>query len=377
MTTPFLFKNNDSLTIGIELELQLVNLHTLNLAMEAGDFLRRLSKATFTGEIKPEITQAMIEINSSIHDSYGSLLKELHALRTVLATEANKTYIGICGGGMHPFQKWKEQRIYRTTRFTNLSDQYGYLAKQFTVFGQHIHVACPSGDDALYLCHAMAPYIPHFIALAASSPYNQGVDTSFDCSRLTVVSAFPLSGIPPWKLRWDDFQSYYEKMLNLGVIKSMKDFYWDIRPKPEYGTIEIRVCDTPLTIEKAAALAGFAQLLVCRLLTERPPLSKDIYLTYLTNRFRAARYGLEAIIIDPIKERSIPLAEDIIQICGQLDKYVNQLDCQEALAHISKTAAHRINGATRLRRQYKNMASLSDLVRSQIKMWLHPSTTFH
>lgn len=372
MTAPFDFKENDILTIGVELELQLINLHTFDLAMEAEDFLRRLSHVTFPGDVKPEITQSMIEINSSVHKTYDSLLKELNEIRNVIRKEADKTYIGICGGGTHPFQKWKEQRIYNKKRFTQLSDQYGYLAKQFTVFGQHIHLACPSGNDALYLCHAMAPYIPHFIALTACSPFNQGVDTSFDCSRLTVVSAFPLSGTPPWKLQWEDFREYYNKMIHLGIIKSMKDFYWDIRPKPEFGTIEIRVCDTPLTIKKAAALAGFAQLLAFKLLTERPKLSRDIYLTYFINRFRAARYGLEAEIIDPVKQQTTLLAEDILQICRQLEIYTKVFDSQAALEHICTIARSGLNGATILRKKYLQVATLSDLIRSQIDLWAQP-----
>lgn len=235
MVNKLQFKENNEFTVGVELEMQLVNLQTFDLAMEAKDFLRRLSNKNTTGELKPEITQSMIEINSSVHKSYQSLLIELQTLRNHIVDEAAKTHIGVCGGGSHPFQKWREQRIYKTERFANVSEQYGYLAQQFTVFGQHIHIACPNGDDALYLCHALAPYIPHFIALAASSPFTQGVDTSFDCSRLTVVSAFPLSGTPPWLIKWKEFEEYFEKLSKLGVVNSMKDFYWDIRPKPEYG----------------------------------------------------------------------------------------------------------------------------------------------
>ena len=255
------FKGSPLLTMGVELELQLVNLQNFNLAMEAEDYLRRLSEISIAGEIKPEITQSMIELNSSIHTSYSSLFNELRILRDVLVNESSKTHIGICGGGTHAFQHWKEQRIFQTERFASVSEQYGYLAKQFTVFGQHIHIACADGDDALYLCHALARYIPQFIALSAASPFNQGIDTSFDCARLAVISAFPLSGTPPWLSKWDEFQAYFEKMAALGVVNSMKDFYWDIRPKPEFGTVELRICDTPLTIGKAAQLAAYAQML--------------------------------------------------------------------------------------------------------------------
>jgi len=363
------FKENENLTIGIELELQLVNLQTFNLAREAEDFLRRLSLLSFPGEIKPEITQAMLEINSSVHPSYPSLLKELKMLRHLIADEAYQTHIGICGGGTHPFQKWKEQQIFETERFKNTSEQYGYLAQQFTVFGQHIHIACKNGDEALYLCHALAAYVPHFIALSAASPFNQGVDTAFDCSRLAVISAFPLSGTPPWLLAWDEFTTYFENMQQLGVVKSMKDFYWDLRPKPEFGTVELRICDTPLTIEKAAELAAFAQLLAAWLLDKRVSLSSDVYLTYLFNRFRASRYGLEAVIVDPLKKVSLSLARDLMRICHQLDAYADSFEAEEALMQIREAALRRDNGAKLLRTYYTQLHTLNDTVRKQVELW--------
>lgn len=363
------FKGNDNLTIGVELELQLVNLHNFNLAMEAEDFLRRASYMTIPGELKPEITQAMIEINSSVHDSYGSLLAELHTLRDILTEQASQSHIGICGGGTHPFQKWKEQRIFQTERFANVSEQYGYLAKQFTVFGQHIHVSCPNGDDALYLCHAMVHYIPQFIALSASSPFNQGIDTAFDCSRLAVISAFPLSGTPPWLLKWKDFQKYFNKMAKLNIVKNMKDFYWDIRPKPEYGTIELRICDTPLTMRKAADLAAYVQMLAAWLLDKRHKLSREIYLTYLMNRFRAARYGYDAIVINPIDGTQQPLSQDILQTCDVVEAYASRLKSLKALNNIRAAARKRYNNASWLRMQYANFDSLNDVVKAQTKLW--------
>jgi len=363
------FKENSTLTMGTELELQLINLQTFNLAMEAGDFLRRLSTLRCPGQVKPEITQSMIEINSSIHTSYPSLLNEMQTIRQVLAKEADRTHIGICGGGAHPFQKWKAQRIFQTERFNNISEQYGYLAKQFTVFGQHIHIACKNGDDALYLCHALAQYIPHFIALSASSPFSQGVDTAFDCSRLAIISAFPLSGTPPWLLKWSDFEDYYNRMLALDIISSIKDFYWDIRPKPEFGTVELRICDTPLTVETAVQLAAFAQLLVHWLLETRPTLSHDVYLAYYINRFRASRYGLHASLIDPLHNKQINLADDILHVCEQLDTYTHLYHSKAALEKIHATASSRNNGASQLRTYYAKLQTLPDTVRLQTELW--------
>lgn len=363
------FKSSKPLSIGIELELQLVDLHHFNLVMESKDLLRRLQEVPHSGAIKPEITQSMIELNSSVHLSYIPLLSEVEKIRDTLVEQVDQTHIGICGGGTHPFQKWKQQRIFKTERFATVSEQYGYLAKQFTVFGQHIHIGCASADDALYLSHALARYLPQFIALSAASPFHQDVDTAFDCSRLAVISAFPLSGTPPWLLTWSEFEEYYERMINLGVIQSMKDFYWDIRPKPEFGTIELRICDTPLTVSKAVDLAAYAQTLACWLLEKRPQLSRDIYLTYLINRFRAARYGMEAILIDPVEQTNTGLADDIIQTCCKLESSASTLGNQDVLKRILIMASERKNDAQWLRQQYNQLHSLNDVVRSQTEKW--------
>ena len=363
------FKGNSSLTLGVELELQLVNLQNYNLSMEAEDFLRRLSEVKHPGELKPEISKSMIEINTSVHQSYDSLLGELVACKDILVKQSKQAHIGICGGGTHPFQKWKEQRIFETERFASISDQYGYLAKQFTIFGQHVHVACQNGDDALYLCHAMARYIPQFIALSAASPFNQGIDTSFDCSRLAVISAFPLSGTPPWILTWKEFEDYFANMTSLGIVNSMKDFYWDIRPKPEFGTVELRICDTPLTVNKAADLAAYTQMLVLWLLEVRPTLSRDIYLTYLINRFRATRFGFDAMIIDPIHHQHKRLSDDIAEVCKELRPYAIRLNSTRALENISSCATGNLNHAQWLRARYSDLNSLNDVVRAQTELW--------
>ncbi len=261
---PLEFTRSAPLSIGVELELMVLNTHDFNLVRGAPDLLARLEKVELEGEVKPEITESMIEINSAVNTRHDELLEELLRTRDAIVMAAERLNVAVAGGGSHPFHKWKERRIFPGERFQHISTLYGYLAKQFTVFGQHIHVGVESGDDAIYLTHRMARYIPHFIALSASSPFSQGEDTSFETSRLHAVASFPLSGhMPPLKT-WAEFNRYFDEMQGYGIVASMKDFYWDIRPKPEYGTIEVRICDTPLTVEVAAQLAAYAQTLAAR-----------------------------------------------------------------------------------------------------------------
>jgi carboxylate-amine ligase len=254
------FASSESLTFGVELELQLVSLSDFDLVPASPDMLELLGRAPFPGNVTPEITESMIEINSSVHTNYTELLAELRLIRDTLVAAGDRLNVGVCGGGTHPFQQWAQRRIYAKPRFHEVSQLYGYLAKQFTVFGQHVHIGCRSGDEAMYLLHALNRYVPHFIALSASSPFSQGFDTSFQSARLNSVFAFPLSGRAPFLLSWDAFaEDYFNRMAGTGIVRSMKDFYWDLRPKPEYGTIELRVCDTPLSVERAAALACYLQ----------------------------------------------------------------------------------------------------------------------
>jgi glutamate---cysteine ligase / carboxylate-amine ligase len=370
------FANSRPYTLGVELELQVLNTRDYNLTGATGDLLALLGKTAHPGDIKPELTEAMIEISTSIQSGYGGLLAELHGIRQAMVREADRLNLGIAGGGAHPFQKWHDQRIFDAPRFQHIHDLYGYLAKQFTVFGQHIHVGCENGDTAVRLAHLFSRYIPHFIALSASSPFFQGVDTFFASSRLNSVSAFPLAGHLPFVSDWAGFTEYFEHMRALHVVESMKDFYWDIRPKPEYGTIEIRVCDTPLTLERAAALATYARALARYLMEKRPiEPSQDVYRVYGYNRFLACRFGLDAEIIDPYERRKRLLAEDIGHTLTNVALFADDEDGATALLGLREVAAQRRGDSTRLREHLHQTKSLSDVVRWAAGVWMQGEQT--
>lgn len=357
------FKPSKSLSLGVELELQLIDLNNFDLATASPDMLALLNRKKFPGHVTPEITQSMIEVATDVHSNYATLLAQLIEMRDTLIHAAGQLNIGVCGGGTHPFQLWPERKIYARPRFQQVSALYGYLAQQFTIFGQHIHIGCENGDQALFLLHGLNRYIPHFIALSASSPFIQGHDTLFDSSRLNSVFAFPLSGRAPFVFVWQDFvRQYFQKMELTGIVNSMKDFYWDIRPKPEYGTVELRVCDTPLSVARAAALACYLQALCAYLLSnEEPHPSEDDYLVYNYNRFQACRFGLDGIIIDPRTYQAIPLRDDIWATLDKLQPYSVALKCDAALTHVKKILEHG-SDATYLRQVLTDFGCLQNVV---------------
>ena len=362
------FADSPALTFGVELELQLVSLADFDLTAASPDLLHLLSRKPFPGNVTPEITESMIEINSSVQTAYAPMLAELQLIRNTLVAAADTLNIGICGGGTHPFQQWSEQKIFPKPRFQELSSLYGYLAKQFTIFGQHVHIGCSSGDDAMFLLHSLSRYVPHFIALSASSPFVQGRDTLFDSARLNSVFAFPMSGRAPFTLSWDDFANvYYAKMEATGIIRSMKDFYWDIRPKPEYGTIELRVCDTPLEVERAAALAGYLQALCRHLLERREPAPvEDDYLVYNYNRFQACRFGLDGAITHPKTYQTVALRDDILHTLALMEPHAEALGSTMALRHLQATA-HGASDANYLRLQYAERGGCEGMVDAAIR----------
>lgn len=364
------FSTSQPLTLGVELELQIVNNDDYDLAPVSGDLLRLMAKHRIPGDVKPEITSSMIELSTGVCASHGQALAELGEIRDALVHCAERLDVSLCGGGTHPFQHWTRRRIFETPRFHELSALYGYLSKQFTVFGQHVHVGCPSADEALVLLHGMSRFIPHLIALAASSPFVQGEDTGFDSARLNSVFAFPLSGRAPFVQTWADFETFFGKMTRTGVVTGMKDFYWDIRPKPEFGTIEVRVLDTPLTIEKAAALAGFIQCLARWLTLEKPfTLSEDDYLPYTFNRFQACRFGLDGTFVDPATGEHRVLRDDLATLLGRLDNHAADLGAEPALQLLRQEIAGTGNDAAWLRRLEQEHHLLPEVVRRATQRW--------
>lgn len=360
------FKASKPLTLGVELELQLVSLSNLDLIDASPDMLELLGRRPFPGNVVPEITESMIEVSTDVQTTHEGMLQQLRAIRDALVRAGDMLNVGVCGGGTHPFQQWSDRKIFDKPRFREVSLLYGYLAKQFTIFGQHVHVGCASGDDAMFLLHSLSRYVPHFIALSASSPYVQRKDTLFNSARLNSVFAFPLSGRAPFTLRWEDFENgFFARMEHTGIVKSMKDFYWDIRPKPEYGTIELRVCDTPLTVERAAALAGYLQAL-CALLLERsePPPTEDDYLVYNYNRFQACRFGLAGSTVHPKTYASASLFEDIVATLDRLERHAGA-DAGAAIEHLRQVAAQG-SDASYLRKQYLERGSSEGMVDAAI-----------
>lgn len=356
------FVSSTSATLGIELELQLVNPHTHDLIGRSADLIDRLPDHPASKRVKPELTRSMIELNSAVHEHPAGLLADMNEIRDLVCDTAREIGVRLAGGGTHPFMNWQDRKISDTPRFQAFADRFGYLARQFTVFGQHIHVGVEHGDVAIELIRRLEPYMPHLIALSASSPFWSGVDTRFDCSRLNKVGAFPLSGTMPDHIQtWADFEDHAGRLLQCGLATGLKDLYWDMRPKPEFGTVEIRVCDTPLTVDKACQIAALAQVLSIWVFRQPAP-GPFAGLAYKNNRFHACRFGWDAAYITSDDALTVRLGDHMRNLFDQVMPIADELGSTEMLLALCEDFQDRGNDAEWLRRAYYEERELPALV---------------
>ncbi|MDP1574239.1 MAG: YbdK family carboxylate-amine ligase [Coxiellaceae bacterium] len=363
------FIPSKDLTIGTEIELQLLDPLTNDLTPKSGVFLAEINKSSYYGEIKPEVTHSMLEIASTIHENTDSLNSELRLINSFLSKEAEKFGIQISGGGTHSFHAWKERIV--SENYTSLYEKYDFLVKKFTVFGQHIHIGCADPDKAIYLIHAFSRYLPHLIALSASSPFYDGAATAFHSTRLHLIDAFPLSGHFPYVTSWDAFCTHIDKLQKLNIIEQLRNFYWDIRLRPEFGTLEIRICDTPLTIKQAVAITAYCQTLALYFLEEAPvKMTGDLYLTYAHNRFQASRYGLKGEISVPNKANAITIERDILETLEKLAPYATYLGNTAYLDYIKNNVSALNNDAEKINKTFKKLKNMADLAKYQSNLWM-------
>jgi len=357
-------------SMGIELELMVLDRLTHDLMPAAPDILLLLDKLDKKWVATPEITTSMLEVATSVLGSFREAAGQLEEIRTSVQRAAFAVGAAISGGGAHPFQKWNEQRIYPKDRYRESARKYGYLAKMFTVFGMHVHIGMASADEAVRVGAWLTQRAPLFIALSANSPCWQGEDSGFCSARSNVVGAFPMSGIMPPDIRsWDEFSAHFERLARHGIVNSIKDFYWDVRPKPEYGTIELRVLDTPLHPAHAAALACYARELCIAVANEPGAWPRDgSREVYTWNRFNAAKDGVRASWIDPETGVARPVDEVVRADLARLSARSLDPDFAQACALIEELL--RDGGQARwLTAHMAAGAGMNDLARAAAEMF--------
>jgi carboxylate-amine ligase len=327
-----MFNAGEEFTLGAEMELQLLDAETLDLSPSA----TRIFAALEDGHprIKPEIFQSMIEINSEIcrtvQELEANLEQNLATLRTLLPES-----VRLAAAGSHPFARYGDACLYPHDRNRVLIERNPWAARRILIFGLHLHIGVRDGHNAVATINGLLPYLPHFLALSASSPFWQGEDSGLASTRITAFETIPTMGHPPLYRSWSEFESLYEGLLADGSIESIKDLWWDLRPHPEYGTVELRICDGLPTLPETMAVAAIFQALVRRLRDEiaagRNPEPPPDWLIR-ENKWRASHHGLDAEILLDTTGRIAPLRDEVWHLIESLRSIASEFGSTGYLA---------------------------------------------
>jgi carboxylate-amine ligase len=317
--------------------------------------------------MKAELMQSVLEIATPICRTAGEVDRELRKLREYVTTVAHSHSMRVGSAGTHPFSLFERQRITARDRYRALVDQLQYVARRELIFGLHIHVAVDDPEKAIQVVNGLLVELPPLLALSANSPFWRGEPTGLSSTRQMVFAAFPRSGPPPRFASYNDYAEVVGQLEKTGCIADYTHIWWDIRPHPRLGTVEIRVCDAVTRVEHAVALAAYCQALV-KLYCERFDRGEQIrsYHRILTseNKWLAARYGLEAPLMDleTGRRNRVPVAQLIRRRLEELAPHARELGSEAELEGIQDLLT-RGNGAARQLRVFNANRDLVEVVR--------------
>ncbi len=354
------FNSSPTSSLGIEWELQLVDRDTRHLTSGAAEILAELSPDGEHPTAKSELLQSTIEVITGVCRTVDEGLADLAGTIATVQESAGRRNLGLMCSGTHPITDWQSQRITDNARYAKLIDDMQWLARRMQIFGVHVHVGVRSPDKAVAMVNALSAYIPHFLALSASSPYWIGSDTGLASARSKVFEGLPTAGLPHQLEGWKQFESYMETLIRTGTIASIKEVWWDVRPHPTYGTVELRIADGLPTAAEVGMIAALSQCLVDtfdREIDKGYTLPTPRRWVVQENKWRAARYGLDADIIvatDTVQ----PVREALRELAADLRPTARRLGCEHHLDLVEQILE---NGASYQRQRAVAAASGGDL----------------
>jgi carboxylate-amine ligase len=339
-----------SYTIGIEEELMIVDAGSYELVNAIESLLEDAGNVdTTAGEIKPELMESVLEIATRPAANTAQAGEQLRALRRQVCEIAAPRGLAIGSAGTHPFALWEDQRIASRQRYRALVNALRFVARQELIFGLHVHVGLDDPDKAIHVANGMRVHLPVLLALSANSPFWRGDGTGMASTRLPIFRAFPRVGVPPSYRDWADYERQIEFMVSSGVMEDYTYLWYDVRPHPKLGTVEIRACDAQTRVEHTLGLAALIQAMVKELaehFDEGKHLGEYPWQMLDENRWLAARHGLGGELVDlPTNERVATKAL-ARRLLDRLRDHAQDLGSAAELAGIDDLLA-RGNGAAR------------------------------
>jgi len=332
-------------TIGIEEELMILDADTLELV----NAIESMLEPATLGEIKPELMESVLEISTDPCRDMAEASEQLRTLRRQVADTASGKGLAIGSAGTHPFAMWEDQRIVARPRYRDLISAMRFVARQELIFGMHVHIGVDDPDKAIHVANGMRVHLPVLLGLSANSPFWRADTTGLASSRTPIFRAFPRVGIPPTYKDWADYEQRIEFMITAGVIEDYTYLWHDVRPHPNFGTVEVRVMDSQTHVEHSLGLAALVQALV-RELSEHfesgGQLESYPFEMLDENKWLAARHGLEGELVDLPSSDRVATRELARRLLDRMREHATDLGSVDELAAI-EDMLDRGNGAGR------------------------------
>lgn len=340
---PLSFQHNASPTMGVELEMQLVDKDTFELKSVILDVIKHVGKGKELEWIKPELMQSYVEINTGVCHNIGEVRQDLSQKLEKLYAAAESCDSRVLWAGSHPFSNWKDQEITPSPRYHKLVELMQDTARRIVTFGMHVHVGVDSGDKAVMVVDRLMRYLSTMLALSVNSPFWVGRKTGLHSQRIKIMEQLPAAGSPPLLRNYSEYCWVVNQSIQSGFINSIQEIWWDVRPHPRFGTVEVRIFDIPQNLEDALALTAMTQCLVAALSDQIDDgvYQHDIHpIVVRQNKWKAARYGMRAELIDPVTHKTIPVREMVFFLYEKLKPYAEELGCMQELNHIITMVDH-------------------------------------
>jgi carboxylate-amine ligase len=333
------FHSNKRPTLGIELELGLVDARTMELSSSIHRVLDLLNGSA--KEFKPELMQCCIEINTDICETVGDAEQDLRQKLTRVERVTDQLGLQLWWGATHPFSLWKEQRITPNERYQDLVNLLQEMARRLVTFGLHVHVGVDSGDKAVMICDRMMRHLPMLLALTCSSPFWECRSTGLHSHRSKVMEGLPTAGLPTLMRNWSEYVWLVGHMVETGFINTVREIWWDIRPHHTFGTVEVRVCDMPGNLMDALGIAALTQCLIKALSDkiDEGTYQHDCHpMMVRQNKWRACRFGLAAPLVDTYTFEVQSVPQIVTGLVERLTPHAESLGCTRYLQHVLQMA---------------------------------------
>jgi glutamate---cysteine ligase / carboxylate-amine ligase len=352
-------------TVGVEEELMILDGSSYALVNAIEDLLQESPD----GEIKPELMESVLEISTNPAADMREAGAQLRSLRRQVRDTAEQRGLAIGSAGTHPLAKWEDQRITAAPRYRDLIDALRFVARQEIIFGLHVHVGVDDPDKAIHVANGMRVHVPILLALSANSPFWRGDATGLASTRMPIFRAFPRVGIPPYYDGWEDYERRIAFMVEAGVMEDYTWLWYDVRPHPIFGTVEVRAMDGQTHVEHTLGLAALIQAMV-KELSEHYDAGKRLadypYEMLDENKWLASRHGLEGDLVDLPERRTVPAKDLARRLYDRLHAHAQDLGGGDALEGILDLI-ERGNGAYRQRKVFEANHDFSELMRDIVE----------